>query len=348
PPVADPKRRAAGEALFKTFCETYFPHRFYLAWSPDHLKVIDRIERAIEQGGQFALAMPRGDGKTSLLEAAVIWATSKGRRLFVMLIGASRAAALESMDAIKAELEINELLAADFPEICVPVQKLEGIANRCAGQLHAGERTHIGWAKDQVVLPSIAGSKASGAIIRVAGITGCIRGAKFSRADGKTVRPDLVLIDDPQTDKSAKSETQCQQRETIIAGAILGLGGPDEKIATFCTCTVVRSGDLADLLLDRDKHPEWQGERCKLLYAFPSNTKLWEDYSIKRSDSLKNDGDGREATAFYKTHRKAMDAGAIEAWPERHKPDEISGLQHAMNLKLDNEAAFFAEYQNEP
>ena len=32
-------------------------------------------------------------------------------------------------------------------------------------------------------------------------------------------------------------------------------------------------------------------------------------------------------------------------WPGR---GEISAVQHAMNLKLDNERAFFAEYQNEP
>jgi phage terminase large subunit GpA-like protein len=43
-----------------------------------------------------------------------------------------------------------------------------------------------------------------------------------------------------------------------------------------------------------------------------------------------------------------MDEGAVIAWPERFNHDELSALQHAMNLKLQNEAAFFAEYQNEP
>ena len=43
-----------------------------------------------------------------------------------------------------------------------------------------------------------------------------------------------------------------------------------------------------------------------------------------------------------------MDAGAIIAWPERFNHDEASAIQHAMNLKLQDEAAFFAEYQNEP
>ena len=67
-----------------------------------------------------------------------------------------------------------------------------------------------------------------------------------------------------------------------------------------------------------------------------------------RADSLRNDGDGSEATEFYRANREAMDAGAIVAWPQRHNEDELSAIQHAMNLRLRDEAAFFAEYQNEP
>jgi hypothetical protein len=44
-----------------------------------------------------------------------------------------------------------------------------------------------------------------------------------------------------------------------------------------------------------------------------------------------------------------MDAGARVAWAARHNFDELSAIQHAMNLKLDRgDAAFFAEFQNEP
>jgi phage terminase large subunit GpA-like protein len=35
-------------------------------------------------------------------------------------------------------------------------------------------------------------------------------------------------------------------------------------------------------------------------------------------------------------------------WPERFNHDEASAIQHAMNLKLQDERAFWAEYQNEP
>ena len=84
------------------------------------------------------------------------------------------------------------------------------------------------------------------------------------------------------------------------------------------------------------------------MYAFPTNEKLWARYAEIRGDSLRNDGDGSAATEFYRENRAAMDEGARVAWPERHNADELSAIQNAMNLRLRNESAFFAEYQNEP
>ena len=92
---------------------------------------------------------------------------------------------------------------------------------------------------------------------------------KHKRVDGQSVRPSLVLIDDPQTDESARSPSQCETRERILAGAILGLAGPGKKIAGLMTITVVRPEDMADRLLDREKHPQWQGERTRMVYSFP-------------------------------------------------------------------------------
>ncbi len=225
---------------------------------------------------------------------------------------------------------------------------LEGIANRCAGQLYQGKRTQISWTANEIILPTIDGAPSSAAIIKVAGITGRIRGMKFKRPDGQTVRPSLVILDDPQTDESARSLSQCANRERILAGAVLGLAGPGEKISGIMPCTVIRPGDMADRILDREKHPEWNGERTKMIYSFPSNTKLWDKYEQIRADSLRAFGDIREATEFYRANQELMDVGANVAWDVRFNHDEISAIQHAQNLRLQNEVAFYAEYQNEP
>ena len=348
PAVIDSKRMEDCRDNFRLFCESYFPLTFNLEWSDDHLRVIAKIEQAVLHGGLFAMAMPRGSGKSTLAETACLWSMMYGHRDFVTLIGSDEGHALSMLDSIKAELESNELLLEDFPAICYPIHCLEGIANRCSGQLYKDERTQISWTANEVVLPTIADSPASGAIIRVAGITGRIRGMKFKRPDGQTARPSLVILDDPQTDESARSLSQCANRERILAGAVLGLAGPGKKISGIMPCTVIRPGDMADRILDTEKHPEWNGERTKMVYAFPDNEKLWDRYAEIRADSLRSHGDIREATAFYKANQEAMDAGAKVAWLPRFNHDEASAIQHAMNLKLQDEVAFWAEYQNEP
>jgi len=349
PSVADPERKAACERKFRLFCESYFRDTFHLMWSDDHLKVIAKIEQAVLHGGLFAMAMPRGSGKSTLAETACLWAMLYGHREFVALISSTETAALEMLDSIKTELEVNELLLEDFPEVVFPIQCLGGISNRCSGQLYRGQRTRISWTANEIVLPTIKGSSASGAIIRVAGITGRIRGMKFKRpSNAKPVRPSLVIIDDPQTSESANSLEQTRKRVRVLAGDVLGLAGPGQKISGIMPCTVIRQSDMADQILNSATHPEWNGERTKMIYKFPSDEKLWEQYSEIRADSLREHGDLRDATAFYEAHRNEMDEGAEIAWKARFNHDELSAVQHAMNLKFQDELAFWGEYQNEP
>jgi hypothetical protein len=348
PPAKNPKRKAAARRDFRTFCLRYFPWLFSMPFCPDHLKVIAKIETSVLKGGLFAVAMPRGAGKTTLCESACLWALLYGHRSFVVLIGADEGAAARMLESIKVELETNELLAGDFGEVCYPIARLERIANRCKGQLSNKRPTHIIWTADTVALPTIRRSAASGGVVMIGGLTASIRGLKFKRADGRAARPDLVIIDDPQTDDSARSASQCAYRERIVAGAILGMAGPGKKIAGIMPCTVVVQNDMADRLLDKAKHPEWRGERTKLIYSLPANERLWEEYAELRRESLRQELGGAAATEFYRANREEMDRGASPAWPERFEPDELSAVQHAMNIKIDRPEIWDAEYQNDP
>lgn len=348
PDVDSPPRRNACERDFRQFCETYLAGHFPLEWSEDHLKAIDRIQVTVLDGGLFAFAMPRGSGKTTLTTAGAIWSVCYGHRLFPVLVGATERHAESLCESIQVEFETNDLILADFPEIAYPIARLERIANRCKGQTLDGTPTRMTWTAKELIFPTVVGSKSSGIVIRVAGITGAIRGMKATTAEGKSIRPDLCLIDDPQTDESASSPTQNADRESILSGAILGLAGPGKKIAAVMPCTVIHPGDMADRILDRTAHPEWHGERTKLIYAMPQDQDKWDEYARIRRESLRNGGSGKEATDFYLANREAMDAGAKPAWPARKNPDELSAIQHAMNLKIDRPATFDAEYQNDP
>lgn len=348
PKAVKPKRRSACKKDFRKFCETYYAQVFCFDWSEDHLLVIDRMQRAVIDGELFALAMPRGSGKTSLCRAAAVWALLYGYRRYVVLFGATDTKANKLLENIKIDLETNDLLLQDFPEVCYPIRRLERISARSKGQTVNGTPTLIEMTSNVIVLPTTPKSCSGGSRVEVSGLTGSFRGMNATTADGSSIRPDLVLIDDPQTNESACSPKQVEDRLSIIRGGILGLAGPKKKIAGMMPCTVIATNDVADQILNRKLNPEWQGQRTQMLRSFPKNEKLWEEYAEIRAKSLQEEKGIGPATEFYKLNRAAMDDGAEASWQARFNDDEASAIQNAMNIKLRDELTFFAEYQNDP
>jgi hypothetical protein len=269
-----------------------------------------------------------------------------------VIVAANESMAEQSLARIKAELECNPLLLADWPKAVYPLQRLESQARRCVGQLFEGARTRIVLQRKRLVMPTMPGpdAEASGAVIHVAGLTGAIRGLSHTTAEGETIRPSMILIDDPSDREAARSPFQTSERLAILNGDLLGLAGPGERIAALCTCTCIFRNDLADQLLDAEKSPAWQGERYKLIYQWPTRTDLWERYLELRRDGMKPGGDkGKAAQVFYMMNRAEMDEGAVVSWPERFEPGEISAIQHAYHLRQDRgEEAFASEFMNEP
>ena len=292
--------------------------------------------------------MPRGSGKTSLCLAAVQWAVLSGRRRYVVLISADEGSAIGLLRQIKIDLSHNELLAGDYPECCYPLSRIQGISQRQKGQTLDGVPTCVDIGRNRLVLPTIAGSPSSGSVIEVRGLTASIRGMSHKLQDGQTLRPDLCLLDDPQTDESAKSPSQCTDREALINGAVMGLAGPSKRIACLAALTVIRQDDLADRLLNRELNPEWQGVRHQLAKSLPDRLDLWDEYGQIRSQALRDNQPVSIATEFYQAHRAEMDRGCVPSWYARHNEDEISAVQNIMNLRLRNQYSFAAEYQNRP
>jgi len=360
PDVQDiPRREAAGESL-RTFCETYFKATFYLPWSPDHLRVIQRLEEAIKEGGLLAFAMPRGSGKTSLARCAALWAVLYGLLDFVTLIAGSKDCAKKLHKPILTMFLEDPLLLADFPEAVYPFRRLENSSKRQKQQHVGGHLTQLHWSDEELVFPTVPGeylpaklreagftaSPSAGSVITTTSLDANLRGLHHAKPDGTIIRPSLVLLDDPQTRESARSAEQTRHRLSLLHGDVLGLAGPGQTLSALVTCTVMYEGDLADTLLDPAKSPEWRSERTRLMHGWPEDDKAWDEYAkIRRSKGQK------AATAYYKRRRKRMDAGAKPAWPERfdRKKGEISAIQHAVNLFLRyGPEQFASELQNQP
>ncbi len=348
PDVKDPARREACRLDPELFATTYFPARYYLPSSPAQKSDRATMFRSVKNGGRFAIARPRGGGKTTDGEVLAMMAIVYGFRKFLVVIGATETHAVQILQGIQAEFETNDRLAEDFPEICYPIRCLERIHNRARGQTLGGKSTRIEWTAGGVTLPTVEGSPSSGAVIRVFGITSAIRGLKVLGPDGEPMRPDFVILDDPQTRDSAESPTQTAKRDARIASDIMGLAGPTTEIAAVMLCTVIYRNDLSDRYLDPEKHPEWQGSRSKLVESWPTNMAKWDEYAEIRRESFRSGDEGRSAADFYIDHQAELDAGAVVPWPGRMKEGEASEIQSAMNLYYDDPRGFHSEYQNDP
>ncbi len=213
PLIQDWSRRESTRDSLRAWCETYEATTFSMGWSDDHLRAIARIEESVLHGALFAFAMPRGSGKTSLVRAATRWAICHGHSRYVFIIGANIGKAQDSLDSIKTAFRFSDILHEDFPEVTHAARALAGIANRASGQTCHDVSTMIEWGKDRMVLPTVpypenhpdwaegVAAATSGSIIGASGLTGDgIRGSLVPTASGESIRPDMVLLDDPQTD----------------------------------------------------------------------------------------------------------------------------------------------------
>lgn len=348
PRVANARRKNACRRNFLKFCQTYGNFdpepKFNLPFSPDHLKAIATLQKCVLEGGFFAFAMPRSFGKSTLCDWAVLWALLFGHKKFIVLVACSGPMAAARLESIKDSLMNNPLLYADFPEVVHAIRHLEGDNKRSNGQTFKGKRTFGNWSNDEIVFADIAKSPAARSIVMTAGLDS----SRIRGLNRKGRRPDFVLLDDPQTDESAKSIPQTDDREERIEKAIIGTEGEGADLSLAMPCTVIEKGDLADRFLDRKLKPLFQGFRSKMLYKFPDRMELWDEYKVLSDASLLEHGDNRLGNAFYAERRAEMDAGAEVAWPERKRKRNLSGLQYAMDLFYADQHSFASERQNEP
>lgn len=355
------KKRKSFRNDYEGFVKYYLNNLFYNPFTDHHRQVIDALVGRLTYGGYQAVAAPRGDGKTSIVVAFVIWAILYGKVRLAVLVAANRAAAESLLDEIKNYLEHNELLNRDFPDVCYPIKMLEGASQRCKGQTVHGERTRIGWKGDEVVFPHVKlkgkVSDASGAIVTTRGIDSAIRGIVKGG-----VRPDIIICDDLETRESARSSTEIENRKKTVSSDILGSAGPDKLMPVVLLCTIIARGCLADQLTNNKESPAWNGIRQRRVIEWPKNKDLWDEYlDLREKCQSEGDAYSRKAHLFYLKNRDVMDEGSVVSNPYRYRPHllddaggdentlEVSALQAAYNDMMDfGYDAFMSEFQNDP
>jgi len=352
-PIKNLRRRRLCTEDPERFCRVYFPRICYNRFTDDQRTMITAITDRLKYGGFQSIAAPRGDGKSIITRLVSLWALFYGWLKFIVLIGANSDFARGHLRDLKSQMENNQLLRDDFPEVCDPIAALEGAPQRGGTQIAEGARTRLYWGQHEIHLPIVPGSTAAGGIIMALGIEAPIRGLVRS---GR--RPDLVICDDIETKASANSDADTTRLRDVLDNDILGLAGPDKQIAAVYLCTILKESCISDVLTNPQESPAWHGIRQRFLIEKPADEATWQEYiELRQADQLAGDPTARRAHKFYWQNRRRMNLGAKINNPYRYDhtklPDgsriELSALQHAYNLIADRGwENFAAEYQNDP
>lgn len=345
PECADPDRRALCEMDIHLWLTTYFPKAFYRPFTDQQKEIVRVILSCATDRTTQAIAAPRGSGKSVIARRVILFMILTGQLRFAVIVAATGRDAKNMLKAIKADLHTNKVLLQDYPEACVPIKEVARSPRRCALQTVKGEFTDINWQPEQIKLPTVEGSKCSGAKIYARSLDGSIRGLNEDDE-----RPDFILIDDPETQESAKSLVQIESREHTINQDLSGLAVQGDPLGMLMLTTVQTRICLSLKYTDPQEYPAWDGKRWKALETWPDNRQLWEEYMLMRKEDQQN-GDkwGSKATEMVKEKYDEMHAGAVVANPYAVPKGCVSALQGLYNFICDKGIeAFLTEYQNDP
>jgi phage terminase large subunit-like protein len=107
-----------------------------------------------------------------------------------------------------------------------------------------------------------------------AGITGSLRGINFD-----DYRPDLIIIDDPQTDETAATATQREKTTDLILGAVKNSLAPITEEPNAKIAMAITPQHQDDISQQALKDPQWQS------VVFPCWSKETLDLDVEKQES---------------------------------------------------------------
>ncbi|MBQ1344799.1 MAG: phage terminase large subunit family protein [Kiritimatiellae bacterium] len=312
-------------------------------------RLVDKIQAVILHGGQLAVEIYRGGGKTTWLAIGIVWGILYGHCDFPLNIAASHPLAKAVRKIIFNILATSDEILADFPAVPTALRKMNGAVQKGLSLTYNGENVGFISSDAFLRLPMLKGGDgaplepACGAVMACRGVGASVRGLNI---DGK--RPDLALIDDPQTQKDAASSAAIQRIDDYIHADVLNLAANTETISGFIAITPQRVGDLAQRIADRTIHPNWSVTKCPFLLTLPEDFdalagEFCEAFNI---DAANNDFRRTGSRAWYIANRERL-AAATPADPLAYDPRmEEDAIHHALvKYASSGRDAFYAEYQ---
>lgn len=195
-----------------------------------------------------AWVAPRGSGKSTWAYLILpLWAMAHGHRHYVAAFADSGTQAQQHLLSLKLELDTNQLLREDYPELCTPAKRASGTTMADRQDLYLS---------------------ASGCAFSAKGIDSSTLGAKIGSR-----RPDLILFDDVEPDESNYSIYQKDKRLATILNAVLPMNL--NAVVMFVGTTTMQGSIMHDIVRQvgnepAEETPDWPREESIATHYFPA------------------------------------------------------------------------------
>jgi len=256
----------------RRFCEIYLSHHFTSGFCEMHFDIFGCIDNP-KAGKRVARIAPRQFGKTTIISLGLpLYMLSYRLKWFVLMIGESATTAEANLATLTQEMETNEMLIADFPHLA-PAMDVRGQS--------------IKWTDRQLVMKSYATVMAKGMGARM-------RGLKYRER-----RPDLAILDDPESPETADTFLKRRRHKRWFGGTFMGLGA---RVWDLYVIGNLPHHDclISDLVLDNETWdgklyrainiPTRENERYPIGNTKTDNAPLWPDvWPLDKLEKYKNE-----------------------------------------------------------
>lgn len=305
-----------GKTNIMVFAKMYFPHYFKSEPCNFHRELCGLLEKMTEERtGRLAIAAPRGSAKSSYVGMIyVLWSICYSREKYIIILSDTTEQAEALLSHVKKELEDNEALIRDFPDVCITEKD---------GKLPS-------WKKDEIITKNN---------IKVTALSA---GQKIRGRRNQQHRPTLIILDDIENDQNTQSPESREKLFDWFTKAVMKSGSKDTNVIFVGT---IQHDDCLLAKFTKDEIPGWQKRIYKAVISFAKREDLWAKWAtIYRGQNCYGEDSGAKgAQELFKDNQKEMLEGVEVLWAEREPYYDLMVMREE-----EGEVSFNSEKQNSP
>ena len=292
--------------------DNLIPEGYTLEDAPEiHRELCSKLDELTEvQNKKICWSVPRGHAKSGYLSNVFpVHQVIFKKRHYILIISETNKMACAFVEWVASQLKFNKKLREDFGEV-LAVSKVQNEVD------------------NQEEFVTFTGIK-----VQASSMGSQLRGARNG-----AYRPDLVILDDLESDKNTNTKELREKNLHWFNSVVMPIGDIKRTAYVYMGTLVHGQGLLPNVL----QRSDFDGRIYSAIVHEPDRADLWTELDNILHD-VENPNRAEIADNFYYTHKEEMDKGAVTLWQERFPYYEL------MKIKVNiGSRAFSSEYLNKP